>query len=325
VDAKLDGKLLLTSASETGMPLLATPEGEPLVVSQAEIGVPKVSKPGTPMDLPFTPLVQVRVRVGEDVRFRYGAERRPTEVKIDAGEPGQGRGAPGYVDLSGELSLHGLQADAELHSSEGQLAFPNGTLTLRRGTMWIRRVPGRPPRVTISGEADGRIGEYSVSLRPVGQIYPFAEVTEGGIMVPLLSLNAVTIPHLDEAYVMALLVGPVVAPTSGRTNDLAALLAVPGTGGDSGAEITGVTLPQFGNPLGIQEMALDVGTSGVVRLRLGEELFRRVRVVYVSALTGPTASESFRVMFEVTPLVSVGWSIDEVEQERWEVQSLLAF
>jgi hypothetical protein len=326
---QLDGTLMLTNGVSKGksVALLATPDGEPLVISHARIGLPRLDESTTAPPLPLVPAVRVRARTGEDVRFRYGAEHRPTEIWIDPGEPGSGRGAPGYLDLDLEvpLSVDGLELDGEFSSSHGQLAFPNGTLALRRGRAWIRRDRGEVPRVLISAEAAGRVGDYQVSLKPSGQIYPFVAPEEASVGTPLFAPNADAIPFLETEYILALLGGPVVAPSAGGRGGFADLLAIPGRGQNGGAELTGFMLPSFGTALGMQEFALDVGFGGPVRLRLGERLFRRLLVTYVSALSGPAQSSTFRVTYEVTPLLSMGWSADELERSQWEVQAFMRF
>ena len=205
--------------------------------------------------------------------------------------------------------------------------FPNGALTLRRGEATIQREVGeKATRISIEAEADGRIGDYYVSINPEGQIYPPASSygPSGNLIPSPFRWNARSLPHLDEGYVLALLVGPVAAPARGGTQDLGALLRGPGESSVPG-EITSIMLPSLGGALGLHEFSVDLAFRKPVRLRVGERLFSRVTVSYASALSGPVESRSLRVDYEVTPRLTVGWSRDESERALWEVQSFVPF
>jgi hypothetical protein len=210
----------------------------------------------------------VRLAVGDNVWFRRGSEQRPTKMRIDPARTAEDGTPVGYLDIGGTMKAAEVTLAGEFESHEGQLAFPNGVLTLRTGTAWVTRKPGEKPVVTVSAEAEGMVGDYLVSLNPSGQIYP-SQSAEGEASAPPLALNLGSAPRLEEAYVMALLKGPVVAPTRGESPDLATLLADPTRAGGSGGEITGIRLPPFGDALGMQEFSLDVALQGPVRLRLG--------------------------------------------------------
>ena len=299
--------------------LLRTLDDASLVVSHATLGVPQMGEVPSVGTFPFAPRVDVWLQVGQEVRFQFGAEQRPTEILFEPGGTRTREGGSGYLHIGGRLSAEGLRVDGEVASEEGRLVFPNGVLSLRQGTAWIARESSQW-RITVSAQADGRVGDYKVSLRPTGQIYPFDS--------RLLALNASSIPYLEEAFIKALLVGPVLAPSRGGRQDIAALLSVPGSGdtGSGGGEVTGIVIPPFGGALGMQEVALDVALEGAVRLRLGQEIFRRVFVTYVSPISGPEGTRSLGVTYEIKPpLWSVGWSVNERDQARWEVQAFVPF
>jgi len=325
VNAKLDGRLLLTNSPKSGRALLTTAPGKPLALSHATLGMPRhVRLLGREIPL-FAPEVEVRVLVGERVRFRCGAEGRPTEIKLDPGRAIPEKPASGYLDIGGELSAHGLTLEGQLEAHEGQLAFPNGVLTLRSGRAWVERAPGEPPHIRVSAEAQGRVGDYYLSLNPTGQLYPLADAQHGGGESPPLALNAASIPYLEPAFVMALLAGPVVAPTRGGSADFTALLDESARGSAGGGEITGIMIPPLGSALGRHEVSLDVAFQGPTRLRLGERVFERFLVSYVSSLGGAKETRTLRVTYEVTPLWSVGWSVDELDRTRWEAEAFVPF
>jgi len=140
---RLDGKVELKTDPGTGRPTLATPDGQPMVVSQAEISLPfaKGRPPWQPA-LPFSPDLRVRVVAGEGVWVRRGARDRPTQIQVDparlaprleagASEPEE---STGYLDIGGALRPGAVTLDGRFESTRGVLAFPNGVLTLRHGT-----------------------------------------------------------------------------------------------------------------------------------------------------------------------------------------------
>jgi autotransporter translocation and assembly factor TamB len=321
LDLQVSGVVALRNDPTTGRPRLTTPRD--LLVSEATLGLPDETLGAPSGEMPFTPDVEARLLVGQNVVFRYGSDQRPTEIRITPGEIPQEGEPTGYLDIGGRLSADGLTLDGEARSSEGRLSFPNGVLTLRRATAWLDKKAGGPPIVTVAAEADGRVGEYYVTMNPVGQVYP--SEPEPGLGPPPFALNVSSAPYLEEAFVLALLVGPVVAPTRGGQTDVSTLLADPTRGSNSGGQITGVRLPAFGDSLGRQELSLDVGLTGSVQLRLAQRLSERVILTYVSALTGQQESYDLKASYQFTPLVSVGWAVNELDQARWEIQSFIPF
>ncbi|MBE9565885.1 MAG: translocation/assembly module TamB domain-containing protein, partial [Proteobacteria bacterium] len=334
LSAQVRGTLLLTN-DEAGGPLLTTVESvdaegarrrEPVVVSHAVIGIPPSGSALTPpAALPVSPTVQVRMLLGEEVQFRYGAPRRATGIEIDRGRELADGSATGYLDIGGVASPAGLTLDGQAETHEGVLAFPNAMLTVRHGEVWVERRAGERPEIRVSAEADGRVGDYSVSLRPAGLIYPMESDGDGQAGSGMFSWHADAIPYLDEALVMVLLAGPVVVPSRGARRDATSLLAEPGSSGAAGGEITGIMLPPFGSALGVHQLSLDFAIQGPVRLRLGERIFSRVVVSYVGALSGPSQSRTLRMTYEIPPRWSVGWSVNELERSRWEAQAFIPF
>lgn len=323
-DLQLDGSVVLKNAAGGETVTLATSPGSPLVVSNGTIGVPAVKRPPRRPNLIPMPALETRLVVGENVRFEHGSKRHPTRIRMQPYGVTEDGVEAGYLDLGGRLSGSAVTLDGVFASAGGELAFPNGTLTLRQGLARVHRVPPQPPVITVEAEANGRVGDYYVSMQPSGQLYPYARA-EGGGMGSLLALNTNTIPQLDEAYVLALLVGPVVAPTRSAGSDFLALLTDPTRSNGATGEITGLRLPPFGNSLGMQEFSLDISREGPVRLRLAQRLAERLSVSYVSTLTGAVESWNLKFNLEVTPRYQLGWSVDEVEQTRWEVSAFAPF
>jgi hypothetical protein len=327
-DVKVTGALDLRNDAE-GRPLLTTEQGEPpvhrpLVISDGTVTLEKIQGAKSNLGLPFPPELKFRLAVGDNVWFQRGSEQRPTRIRVEPARTAEDGTLRGYLDIGGTMTAPGVTLAGEFESHEGQLAFPNGILTLRNGVARVTRSAGTAPVVTVSAEAEGRVGDYLVSLRPSGQIYP-AETGEGGRSGPGLALNLVSLPEMEEAYVMALLKGPIVAPSLGARSDITSLLAEPTGGGGGAGQITGIRLPAFGNSLGMQELSLDVALAGPVRLRLGQRLLKRLVVSYASTLSGPVESRTLRFSYEVTPRYSVGYGVNELDQGRWEANAFIPF
>ena len=357
VEGRLNGRLLLVNDPD---PVLETARAQPLVFSDATLGLPR----GRPTlaeigPFPFAPGLRVRVAVGERVQFRYGLGSLPTTISLKPG---------GYLFLGGKPTAAGVVLNGQVESDRGVLSFPNGTLSLRKGTAHISRQAGQTrPRIWITDtEADGRIGDYYVSLSPTGQIYPSTgpeqgqsgeesselqewarrvreeaarrargeapgverrRVSRGGeISASPLQWNAVSIPALDEVYIKALLLGPVLAPAVGESNDIAQFLANPRAPSVSAGQVSGFVLPSFvGTSLGLTAVYLETGLGGPTQLRVGERIFRRVLVSYVSPLSGPPQFRSTRITYEITPRWSVGLSSDALDKSRWDLQAFIPF
>ncbi len=325
-DVKVTGPVELRNGPE-GRPLLTNrqegdpPTYQPLVVSDGAVSFERPQVAKSRLGGIFAPKVDVRVVVGDNVWFRRGSESRPTRIRIDPVHTATDGTLTGYMDIDGMMTAAETTLDGHFESHEGQLAFPNGVLTLQTGTARINRSPGKKPVVAVEAEAEGRVGEYLVSLNPSGQIYPSA--TASGAPAPF-ALNLTSSPPLDEAYVLALLQGPIVAPSLGARPDITSLLNEPTRVGAGTGEITGIRYPVFG-ALGMHEVSLDVGLTGQVGLRLGQRFLRRLIVSYVSPLSGPVQSRTLRFSYEVTPRYSIGWSVNELDQGRFDINAFVPF
>jgi hypothetical protein len=327
-DIKVTGELDLRNDA-AGRPLLTTrrgdsAEGGPLVISDGTATLEHLPVAQSGFGGLFAPELDVRLAVGDNVWFQRGSVQRLTRIRVEPARIAEDGTPRGYLDIGGTMTGPGVTLAGEFESKEGQLAFPNGVLALGSGVARVTREPGKQPVVTVNAEAEGRVGDYLVSLRPSGQIYP-SETTGPAGTIPPLALNLSSLPSLEEAYVLALLQGPIVAPSLGARSDITSLLTEPTGGGGGGGQITGVRLPAFGNSLGMQELSLDVALAGPVRLRLGQRLLKRLVVSYVSTLTGPVESRTLRFSYEVTPRYSVGYGVNELDQGRWELQAFLPF
>jgi hypothetical protein len=323
-DLTVDGAVMLKNDAE-GQPLITTeqrdpPAQRPLVISDAAVSLQQPEGFRSNLGGLFAPRLNVQLAVGSNVWLRRGSEQRPTKILFDPARTAPDGTRSGYLDIGGIMTGQGVTLDGEFESRQGQLAFPNGVLTLQRATAWVTRVAGQKPVVTVSAEAEGWVGDYLVSLRPVGQIYPPQSRGESA-----LALNLESLPRLESAYVMALLEGPVVAPSRGGQPDLATMLAEPTLANGGGGEITGIRLPPFGNSLGMQEFSLDVALAGPVKLRMGQRILKRLVVSYVGTLSGPVESRTLKLNYEVTPRYAIGYGVNELDQGRWEANAFIPF
>ena len=327
-DVKVTGALDLSNDAE-GRAVLTTEGGEPpvqrpLVISDGTVSLEQMQGAKSNLALPFPPELKVLLAVGDNVWFQRGSQQRPTRIRIEPARTTEDGALRGYLEIGGTMTAQGVDLAGEFESREGQLVFPNGVLALRHGVARVTRSSGFTPVVTVSAEAEGRVGEYLVSLRPSGQIYP-SETGEAGRSAPGLALNLVSLPEMEEAYVLALLKGPIVAPSLGARSDITSLLAEPTGAGRGSGQITGIRVPAFGNSLGMQELSLDVALTGPVRLRLGQRILKGLVVSYASTLSGPVESRTLRFSYEVTPRYSLGYGVNELDQGRWEANAFIPF
>jgi hypothetical protein len=304
---------------------LTTREESPVVVSDLSLAVPRLGSLIVPGAGGVGPNVDLEVQVGTPGE----GPRRPTQIAVDLGLLSVRGPASGKVAVGGEFSAEGYTLDGAVEARDAEVAFPNAVLTLSRGTVRVTRERGHDLEVRLSdAEAVGRVGDYNMTLRPAGRVYPFEEDVsaegEGAERMPPLPLNATTIPYLDPTIAVALLWGPVVAPSRGGGRGEEGLIQEPGSGGRGTGEITGLMLPTLGGA-GTPELSFDVALQGPVQMRVGRR-FRRVIVTYVSPVSGPEASRSLGVTYEVIPpLVSIGWSVDERDRKRWELRGFQSF
>jgi hypothetical protein len=327
-DVTLAGIVSLKNES-TGRPLLTTEQGEPpthqpLVVSKGTVTLEQTQGIRARLGGIFVPKLDVRLAVGQDIWFQRGSSQRATRIRIDPARTAEDGTRKGYLDIGGAMRAADVTLDGEFESHEGRLAFPNGVLSLRSGTARVTREAGKKPVVMVTAEAEGRVGDYLVSLNPSGQIYPSETAAPAGTPPPL-ALNLTSLPSLEEGYVLALLEGPIVTPSLGTRPDITSLLAQPTGEGGTGGQVTGIRLPPFGNQLGMQELSLEVALAGPVQLRVGQRVLKRLVVSYVSTLSGPVESRRLRFSYEVTPRYSIGWSVNELNEGRSEINAFIPF
>jgi autotransporter translocation and assembly factor TamB len=306
--------------------MLKTREESPLVASDLSLVVPKLGSLIVPGGGGVGPSAEVEIQIGTP-----GAEPLlPTQIAVDLGLLRVKGPATGTVTVGGELSGEGYALDGKVEARDGEVAFPNAVLRLSWGTVLVARDRTHGLEIRISdAEAVGRVGDYNITLRPAGRVYPFEEEVsaEGGgweRMSPL-PLNANTIPYLDPTIAVALLWGPVVAPSRGGGRGGEGLIQEPGSASRGTGEITGLMLPTLGGS-GTPELSLDVALQGPVQMRVGERIFSRLVVTYVSPVSGPQSARSLGVTYEIVPpLVSIGWSVDERDWTRWELRGFQSF
>ena len=317
-DARLDGELTLKTLTPGQPPTLEAPASQPIILSDSTFGVPEhMPTIRAAESFPFHPDVEVWVAVGSNVWFRYGSPQRPTQFLIAPARFDGGKPTMGYLEIDGRLAPRDLTLDGAIATAQGQLAFPNGILTVTRGTAYIERQMGQGMTIDIAAEAHGRVGDYAVTLNPSGRVYP-----PGG---PPLELNAMSYPYLDEVFLMALLAGPMVSPTLGaERSGVGQLLSQPGRASGAPGEITGAMVP-FGSALGIQHVSLDLSIQGPVRLRLTEPLFGSFVVSYTSLLTGPSQKQAVRINYQIGPTWTIGYGVNELERSRWDVAAFFPF
>jgi len=307
VKAEVSGPLVLRNDPETGLMQLATPADQPLVVSHGTVTVPPAEQHlAFSGGLPFAPELDIHIATGPGLRFHYSF--------VDAAVQ------DGTLAITGTLTPEKVQVHGQVRSTKGTLNFPNARLDLVRGTATIDRVANQPLTVRVSdAEAAGEVGDYEIVLRPSGQVYPPPGLQPGSVG---LDLGARSTPLLDTPYIMALLMGPVISPaaTGVGFDPFAVLTAATGPITPPGA-ITGIMIPGLVG----QNLALDYSFEGPLSVRFRQRLFGRLYGQYITPISGYAETRRLALTYQVTALYSVGFSVNGLDQVRYQVQSFFTF
>ncbi len=312
VTAKLNGQLLLGNDPETGVIQLSTPRGHPLVLSKGQLGVPESvpAAASTAWALPVTPELDLHLVTGPDLKFNYSSAYASIHTGIK----------DGALEVTGALSDAGSRVHGQVSANGGTLDFPNGHLELSSGR--VRGGQGRGPAADGADRGRGglgQVGDYEVALSPRGQIYPAAGLQPGGIP---LDLGARSTPILDTPYILTLLMGPVISPAStGLGLDPLAVLTAASRPVYNTGSITGFMLPGLVG----QNLALDYSFDGPLAVRFREHLFGRLYGQYITPISGYAETRRLAFTYQVTSKYSAGWSINGLEQVRYQIQSFFSF
>ncbi len=256
--------------------------------------------------LPFAPELDLHLVTGPGLRFDYSFVH--TNLK------------DGTLNVTGLFSPQEVRLHGQVSSDQGTLDFPNAHLELSSGRVEVNKEPAQPLTVrVVEAQASGQVGDYEVALSPRGQIYPPTGVQPGGVP---LDLGARSTPFLDTPYILALLMGPVISPASAGVgfDPLAALTAASQPVYTTGS-ITGFMLPGLVG----QNLALDYSFDGPLSVRFQQHIIGRIYGQYITPFSGYAETRRLTFTYQVTSKYSAGWSINGLEQVRYQIQSFFSF
>jgi autotransporter translocation and assembly factor TamB len=77
--------------------------------------------------------------------------------------------------------------------------------------------------------------------------------------------------------------------------------------------------------LGLAEFSVEFGVAEPVRVRVGQYLVDRLYLAYARSVTGSTPTWLWRATYEITPSFWLGFSVNERQEQRFELQSVFRF
>jgi len=205
---------------------------------------------------------------------------------------------------------------ASLESRRGTLSFPGAQFRVTFAAVDVFVPPpttpatGGPPvfspRITLRAEAQATVQGYQVVLTVSGP-------------VDNLQPQLRSIPDLPQSELYALVIGVGGGPFElGRetqqllTAGLGSFVARP----LEQAIATGLGLAEFGVEFGVREP---------VRVRIGQYLLPQFFLTYITSVAAPEPTWTLRATYEVTPSFWVGVSVNELQEQRFEIQSIFRF
>jgi len=213
-------------------------------------------------------------------------------------------------------SLASPAASASLESRRGVLSFPGAQFQLTFAAVDIYVPPpvtpptGGPPvfspRLTLRAEGQALVQAYRVFLTVAGPIDD---------LQPQLR----SIPDLPQSELYALVIGVGAGPAAFGEQTRQLLTAGLGS-------LVARPLEQvLAAGLGLAEFSVEFGVAEPVRVRVGQYLVDRLYLAYARSVTGSTPTWLWRATYEITPSFWLGFSVNERQEQRFELQSVFRF
>jgi len=219
--------------------------------------------------------------------------------------------------IGGRLGYEPLAVEMKLKAKRGVLDFPAAVAEVQKMEVTISKRPEEPLRALGHVEAMARVGRYRVDLSGGGLLFPSSE----------LRINATASPPLTEAQASALLLG-VPPSTLGREGEPAEEALGQQVAESLSSSVTALAATGFSAPLlkavGLNELSFAISPVST-RLQLGKRLAERVYIYYLSSLGGASEASLMRIILDLTPGLSVGFSVNELQQYRYELQTTKRF
>jgi spore maturation protein SpmB len=228
----------------------------------------------------------------------------------------------GKGKIGGHLGYEPMALDMKLGAKKGKLDFPAAAAEIKTLDVTASKQPEQPLTVFGRIEAQARVGRYRMDLSGGGALFPASNLT----------IHTTSTPPLTDAQAMALLLGvpPSTLGTAGLPpeqalgTEVANRLASP----VAALAATGVSAPLL-RAIGLDELSI-----GMASIAVGKRLAKTIYLYYVSPTGGAanatnagsaTATGLTRVIIDVTPQVSIGFSVNDLQQWRYEIQSIRLF
>lgn len=223
----------------------------------------------------------------------------------------------GEGTIGGHLGYEPLAVNLALHSKQGKIQFPVAVADVKNLEVAVTKAPEESLVARGKLDATSRVGRYRVTLTGGGSLYPESN----------LKITANTSPPTSEQQATALLLGfpPGLLGTQGLTPEEAVGSRVAQS---LATNVTSLAAAGFTAPLlramGLNELSFAISPLSS-QLTLGKRFADRIYLYYLSSLSGTHRSSLIRTTVDVTPNISIGVSINELQQKRLEIEHGIAF
>jgi hypothetical protein len=270
--------------------------------SRAKVGIPAGGTGGEISWRPgFSPYLDVQVRV-EDLEV----STRTARVEF-----------VGEGIIGGRLGYEPLAVGMKFNSKRGALDFPTAVAEVQKMEVTVSKKPEETLYAFGHVEATARVGRHKVDLTGGGMLFPHSE----------LRIVANATPPLPETQAAALLLG-IPATVMGAGDGSAQETLGQRVAESLSSSVTTMAAAGVSAPLlkasGLNELSFAISPMST-RLQLGKRLAERVYIYYLSSLGGASRTSLLRFIFDITPDLSVGFSVNELEQQRYEIQTTKGF
>jgi spore maturation protein SpmB len=305
---------IIRGRANADLTLRGDPEAEPMDkisgavrIANAKVTIPRKAITGGFSWRPrFSPQMDIAVIAGD-----MHVETATAQVIL----AGKGK-------IGGHLGYEPMALDMKLGAKKGKLDFPAAAAEIKTLDVTASKQPEQPLNVFGHIEAQARVGRYRMDLSGGGALFPASN----------LAIHTTSTPPLTDAQAMALLLGvpPSTLGSAGLPPEEALGVEVANRLASPVAALaaTGVSAPL------LRAIGLDELTLGMASIAVGKRLAKTIYLYYVSPTGGAanatsagsaTATGLTRVIIDVTPQASIGFSVNDLQQWRYEIQSIRLF
>lgn len=297
-------RIIATQADVTAGPAGRIRVSGTVVLSQAELTAIPAGSPGRSGLAPAAPVIDVRLELGEDVRFSTVVLRAEME---------------GGVNISGtprELSFKG-----RFTARNGQVRFPNAPARLTTAEITVDTVQGEP-RVEIDATASSRVGRYNITLRMHGPLEIGNETTQ------TLVIDVSSDPPLSQDEVFKQLLGLSVVDGSevgsGDANKAYARAVV----SLLSSTLFGQIESSLQQALGLDAITFEYHMNEALAFEVGKAIGDRIYVTYKRSLGSPSGQRTpfvLRIEYRIKGNLQLGLQVDELNRKRIMIEKSWRF